>query len=286
MSRRGFEQEESRVWTPGMSGTGSAYHAGGRGKKGARLLYASADRKLSPVRLDPHYGRPRPVPIGPYCAATYVSIKATCPESCRFRDGACYVTAGFTAQLARKLDVAARGRSGDEAVDAEASLIESAFKRAQVPQDGARGGRDLRLHIGGDASSERAAQRLAWAVDTWRYRGGGAAWTFTHRWREIHPGAWGQISTLASVETAAEATEARRRGYVPALVVESFPSRRAFSVRGMRGKVIPCPAETIGTTCVECRLCLDAPALRRRGKAIGFSIHGLGASKVQLPVLG
>ena len=166
-------------------------------------------------------------------------------------------------------------------------MIEAAFKRSQVPQDGARGGRDLRLHIGGDASSEKAAQRLAWAVETWRYRGGGAAWTFTHRWREIHPGAWGEISALASVESAEEAEEARRRGYVPAIVVERFPSRRAFRIRGMRDDVIPCPNETSGgaVTCVECRLCLDAPALRRRGKAIAFAVHGLGASKVRLPVV-
>jgi hypothetical protein len=287
VSRRGFEQEESRTWTPGTSGTGSSYHAGGRGKGGARLLFASADRKLSPVRLDPHRSRPRPVPIGPYCAATYSSIEATCPPSCRFRAGACYVTAGFTAQLARSLDDAARGKGGDAVADAEAALIEAAFKRAQVPQDGARGGRDLRLHVGGDAASEAAAQRLAWAVDTWRYRGGGDVWTFTHRWREIRRGAWSSISVLASVESAAEARAAQRLGYVPALVVKRFPSRRAFRVRGMRGLVVPCPNETTGgeVTCVECRLCLDADALARRGKAIAFAVHGVGASKVRLPLV-
>jgi hypothetical protein len=272
-----------------MSGSGSAYRSsglGGRGK-GARLLYASADRKLAPVRLDPHYGRPRPVPIGPYCSATYASIEATCPTSCRFRAGACYVTAGFTAQLARSLDEAARGMDGDAVIDAEAALIEAAFKRAQVPQDGARGGRDLRLHVGGDASSDVAAQRLAWAVDTWRYRGGGDAWTFTHRWREIHCGAWGSISALASVETIPDARAAVRLGYVPALVVDSFPSGRAYRVRGLRGKVIPCPSETTEgkVTCVECRLCLDAGALRRRERAIAFSIHGIGSGRVQLPVI-
>lgn len=282
---RGFEQEESRLWRPGMPGTGSAYRTGGSGGKGARLLYATADRKLAPVKLEPHRGRPRPVPVGPYCAATYVSIEATCPTSCRFRDGACYVTAGFTAQLARSLDAAARGSGGDAAVDAEAALIEAAFGRAQVPQDGARGGRDLRLHVGGDASSEEAAQRLSWAVDTWRYRGGGAAWTFTHRWREIHRGAWGEISALASVESVAEANEARRRGYVPALVVDAFPSDRAFRPSGTSLRFVPCPAETRGTTCVECRLCLDDGALRRGGRAIAFAVHGLGRSKVHLPVL-
>lgn len=282
-----FTQDIEPRWAPGMRGTGAGYRTGGLSGIGARFLNATADRKLAPVRLEPHKGKPRPVPAGPFCSATYVSIAKSCPSSCRFRDGACYVTAGFTAPLSRALDDSAHRSTGDQVIDAESALLEGAFRRAQVPQDGARGGRDLRLHIGGDVPSETALQRLAWAVDTWLYRGGGAVWTFTHRWRELRRSVWGRISVLASVETVAEANAARRLGYVPAIVVLRFPSRRAFRLEAMRDQVVPCPAETSGgrVTCVECRMCLDADALRRRGKAIGFAVHGIGAAKVRLPVM-
>lgn len=261
-----------------MHGT---YASGGLTARGARLLYASADRKLSPVELVPHAGRPRPVPVGPFCAATYVSIAATCPTSCRFRDGACYVTAGFTALMARQLDAAAG--DGEDVARAEAELLDRAFSGGRVPQDGARGGRDLRLHVGGDVPSMFALQPLTWAVDDWKLRGGGAVWTYTHRWREIPRAEWGPISVLASCETEREMHAARRRGYVPAVVVERFPSRRAFSFGGLR--VVPCPAETSAATCVTCRLCLDDSKLADRGLAIGFAVHGQHADKVRLPVV-
>lgn len=269
---------------------GGDYRAGGLIEGGARLLYASADRKLAPVELVPHAGRPRPVPAGPYCAATYVSIEATCSSSCRFKAGACYVTAGFTAPLARKLDAAARasGGAGDDVLRAEADLLERAFGSGRVPQDGGRDGRrgrDLRLHVGGDASSLSGLHRLVWAVEDWQRRGGGAVWTYTHRWAEIPRAEWGPISVLASVETPRGAELARARGYVPAITLARFPGRRAFRLEGMSDETIPCPAETSKTTCVQCRLCLDADRLRSRRKAIGFALHGGGADKVRLPVV-
>lgn len=259
------------------------YATGGLRAPGARLLYASADRKLSPVEMRPHAGRPRPVPVGPYCSATYVSIEATCPDTCRFKAGACYITAGFTALMARQLDESAD--SGDATIRGEADLLDRAFGGGRVPQDGARGGRDLRLHVGGDVADMFSIAALTWAVDDWKLRGGGAVWTYTHRWREIERVEWGTISVLASCETVADAELAVSRGYVPALVVDAFPSERAFRLSGLSLRFIPCPAETRGTTCVECRLCFDDAKLQERGMAIAFALHGLGASKVRLPVL-
>lgn len=255
----------------------------------ARLHYATADRKLSPVAMVPYDGPGkrsfRPTPVGPYCSATYASIEATCPSSCRFKQAGCYVRAGFTRRASDQLDDAARGIDAERVADVEVRLLDEAFGRGEIPQDGARGGRDLRLHIGGDVPSTAAAQRLACAADRWRRRGGGAVWTYTHRWRHIPRAAFGKISVLASVEDVAEAKQADLRGYVPAVVVSRFPSERAFRVDGLRHRVIPCPAETRGTTCVECRLCLDDGALRRRGAAIGFALHGLQREHVRLPVL-
>lgn len=281
---------------PALGPTGSL--PTGRIVTPVRLHYASADRKLSPVRQEPYDGPGlrtfRPVPAGPYCSATYASIEATCPSTCRFKRAGCYVRAGFTRKASDKLDEAARGIDPERVADVEVGLIDRAFgvdgvgRGAPIPQDGARGGRDLRMHIGGDVPSLAAAQRLAGAAKRWMERGGGRVWTYTHRWRPVARYAFGAISVLASVETVADARAADLRGFVPAMVVHAFPDDRAFRVDGLRLKVIPCPAETRGTdkvTCVTCRLCLDDGALRRRGAAIGFSLHGLQREHVQLPVL-
>lgn len=267
------------------------------GATAVRLHYATRDRKLAPVVQGAYSGnRHRPMPQRPYCSATYVSIEATCPDSCRFKAAGCYVRAGFTGRAARQLDdaAAAEGLRGDEVIEREAQVIEASFCGARgraggrVAQDGGRhgrAGRDLRLHVGGDVSSTWGAMRLAVAAKSWQRRGGGAVWTYTHRWRRVARDAFGPISVLASVERVEDARAAVHRGYVPAIVLERFPSPRAFQLRGSRVTWLPCPAETKGTTCVQCRLCLDADALRRRGQGIAFAVHGNQAGKVQLPVV-
>lgn len=240
----------------------------------------------------------RPVADGPYCAATYVSIARTCPDSCAFKVAGCYVRAGFTRVLSDRLDADAVGLTPESVIEEEARLIERAFNGArgapggQVPQDGARGGRDLRLHVGGDVPSVASAVRLAVAAVGWTKRGGGRVWSYTHNWRSIPRFAFGSISVLASVETIDDAAAAWRRGYVPAIVVQRFPSVRRFRLENESASidVIPCPAETRApgqrpVTCVECRLCLDDTALAQRGTAIGFAVHGHQADRVHLPVL-
>ena len=158
-----------------------------------------------------------------------------------------------------------------EVTQAEAEEIDKLWRRG-VPQDGARGGRDLRLHVAGDVSCTRGTKALAASVDRWYARGGGAVWTYTHRWSEIDRAAWGKIAVLASVERADELWPALHRGYAPALVVPEFPhGPRAFDVEGMR--LVPCPAESGVRTCAQCRLCLD-PDLARRHTGIAFAFHG------------
>lgn len=243
-----------------------------------RIMALSSDRKLAPVALVKNTTkRLRPEPQGPFVSSTYVSIRATCPDSCRFKGDGCYASEGFTGRALRKMDRSAKNLSGDAVISIECSWIDETFKRG-VPQDGARGGRDLRLHVGGDVSSQRAAGWLADSATAWQLRGGGTVWTYTHRWREIDRGAWGCISVLASVETAAEAKEAMAEGYVPAITMAEFPSDRAFDFGGV--KVVPCPQQTRGVTCIECRLCLDRD-LRKMGVAIGFAVHGQRAPKIR-----
>jgi hypothetical protein len=209
--------------------------------------------------------------------STYTGINATCLDECAFKKSGCYVRAGWTHILATKLDdeAAQAKATALDVIKNEAALIDAAFPEG-VPRDGARGGRDLRLHVSGDAPTTECAKVLASAARRWKARGGGTVFTYTHSWRHIKRSAWGPISVLASIEHPRQAAEARKQGYAASLVVEKFPSRRAFEVDGET--FIPCPAQNVDAngehvTCVECRLCLDRDLLAL-GKGIAFEVHG------------
>lgn len=251
---------------------------------GASLQLQSANRKIAPQRFElAASGRRRNVPMGPFVATTHVSIAATCPRSCPWREGACYALAGLHRQNGALLDAEA-GDDADRVIAAEASIIDRAWVRG-VPQDGPHGwGRPLRLHVAGDVSSSWGARVLSAAAKRWLDRGGGAVWTYTHRWRQISRDAWPWISVLASVEDLRDVYAAARRGYVAALTVPHFPEgHRVFSFGRLRA--VPCPAEVGRMTCAQCGLCLDDERLRERGLAIAFSVHGINAAQVRLPVL-
>ena len=241
----------------------------------------SRNGKLSPVLQVTARGNPRLIAQRPFVSSTYVSIATTCPNTCPFKAGACYAITGITGIAGRKLDAAAQGLTADQVIAEETRLIDGAFNRGRVPQDGARGGRDLRLHVGGDVGSTAGAQLLAGAAGRWRNRGGGAVWSFTHTWREVPHEAWASISVLESSEQPEDIRAARAAGYAAAIVVDKFPSDKAFSLPGSTTKIVPCPAETRGKTCVECRLCLDADKLARRNIAIAFEAHGPTARRVR-----
>jgi hypothetical protein len=257
----------------------------------ALFVVAAASHKLGPVDYEPYEhasGRTfqRPHPRAPFVCATHVSIRATCPNDCPLKDAGCYAQGGFTRRSMEMLDEAAaeRGMSGLDVIRAEVEAIDHSFVRQarRVPRDGARGGRDLRLHVAGDvptAGGVEAAKLLAGAARRWRLRGGGAVWTYTHQWHRVPRAAWGPISVLASCDQPYEVEIARRRGYAAALVVAAFPSDRAFTVAGVPGKVVPCPAQTGERTCAECRLCLDRDLLRL-DVTVGFAAHGASARRI------
>jgi hypothetical protein len=173
------------------------------------------------------------------------------------------------------------GYSSDEVVAQEADRIRRAFHGRTIPQDGAKGGRDLRLHVGGDVGSEQGARLLANAAADWHERGGGAVWSFSHTWRRIRRDSWRPISILASVERAEDIDLAAQAGYAAAVVVPHFPSSRSFRLQGSTARIVACPAESVGATCVRCRLCLDADALSKSNTAIAFAAHGSGAKRVR-----
>lgn len=204
--------------------------------------------------------------------ATYVSIEATCPSSCKLKDDGCYAqTSGFLGKLARGLNAEADGHDPN---NAEVLLIERSYGGGPVPA-----GRALRLHISGDCSVPSKARNLAAAVARWQRRGGGPAWNYTHAWRKVSRRHWGKISVLASIEHVSQAKEVRKQGYAPALIVESHASPKAYVVDGTR--FIPCPAQTREVGCTDCRLCFDADALFKRGAGIAFAAHGAKRNDVK-----
>ncbi len=245
-----------------------------------KLEEKAYNAKLSTIAYSPHSVRPRPHPTPPFVSATTTSMAATCPESCAFKGtptkpGGCYVTSGYKQVGLVKLDRAAVGLTAEQVISAEVRAIDDAFDGGPIPQDGARGGLDLRLHVGGDVGSVAGARMLAKAARRWRARGGGSVWTYTHLWREVPRSAWGDaITVMASVESAQEIEAARMRGYASVIVVEDFANGdKAYRLPDTSAKIVPCAAETRGATCTECRLCLNRD-LHATNTAIAFKLHG------------
>lgn len=267
---------------------------GQRRAAGAVFHPITCNSKLAPQKRVPYHNDParfsatnqykfRQVPIAPFCSSTYVSIHATCSDVCVFKDHGCYVqTDRFMSKAVKELDSQASQLDGFEVILNEAWTIDTSFPQrgGRIPQDGARGGRDLRLHIGGDTPTPGAAAILADVATRWRQRGGGWVWSFTHGWRTIHREAFGpDLSVLASVENPRDARRAMRRGYAAAMVVDMFERDGVYQIGGL--PFIPCPNETRARTCVECRLCLDDKALVARGVGILFAAHGTKANQVK-----
>ena len=218
-------------------------------------------------------------------AATYASITHTCPSTCALKKtGECYAQSGHVGFVVNRLDKAGK-TTPLAAAKQEAAAIDAAYNGGPVPQDGARGGRDLRLHVSGDCRTAAGARVLAAAVARFKARGGGDSWSYSHAWADVPREAWGTISVLASIDKVEDAELALARGYAPARYVSEFPSEKAWVENWV--KFIPCPAQTRHVSCNTCRLCFDAPALAARRTGIAFSAHGVRktAMKRRLNVL-
>lgn len=216
-------------------------------------------------------------------STTYTSIKASCPSSCELRDNGCYAQSGPIAIHLRRLDNMAKYHTPDTVATQEARLIEESFDGKEIPQDGIKGGRDLRIHGFGDARTKRSAIRLGKAASNWRERKGGSVWTYTHAWKNVPRALWGKnISILASIDKMSEAPLAQAQGYAIAVVVPEFKNgNKVWEEQGM--KLIPCPAQTNPETitCTKCRLCFRDEFLAKNNYAIAFAAHGTGTSKIK-----
>jgi hypothetical protein len=200
-------------------------------------------------------------------SATYAA-QQSCPRACPFLNNGCYAEGGPMRFTTHRLNKAARARKAGHLAVARAEA--AAIRRLS-------GTRPLRVHTVGDCRTDEAAQIVSQAIES---KGFPAAWSYTHSWRDVRRSSWGSVSILASCETLQEVRQARHRGYAAMLVVDRLPADgRAFMAEGV--KVIPCPEQTRGVKCSECRLCFRDGFLKAAGAAIAVEAHGSRAEKVR-----
>lgn len=217
--------------------------------------------------------------LGKKIAATYASVEATCPSTCKLKNNGCYAQLGFVGIYNSRLTKAAKkGRYNSlEISKMEAKLIDESFKGGAVP------GTSLRLHVSGDVRTQNGVRHLAAAARRFKARGGNKVWTYSHAWKKLPKPLWDGISVLASVDSTKEAAEALAAGYAPAFVVSEFESEKAYMVDGIKG--IPCPEQTRGVPCEDCGLCMNADLLAKNQSMILFAIHGARKDKFKLNVV-
>lgn len=198
-------------------------------------------------------------------SATYASQRS-CPDDCPFLHSGCYGEHGYTGYVFRRLSKDERA-AALQIARAEAAAI-----------DTLTGDRLLRLHVTGDAKTIPAVGALAAACYRYSWRGmyprrGKKTWTFTHAWRRVARSYWGaSVSVLASTETPEGAVSAMRAGYAACIVVGGFQRQSVYEIDGV--KVLPCPHQTRGIQCRDCKLCLDDVRLLKAGIVIAFEAHG------------
>lgn len=200
----------------------------------------------------------------------------TCPTSCPLKDDNCYAEKGLAGIHTRKLNKA-EFRGDTATANEEARAI-----------DDLTGRRDLRVHVVGDCKTDTAATIVSGAMTRHESKHNKSAWTYTHAWKptkeNVSPKSWGSANVLASCDNLDEVTKAKALGWATATVApentplfDKLTDGRAVTVDGL--KLIPCPNETAKyrnakpVTCVECRLCFDAPRLKQMNATIAFLEH-------------
>jgi len=206
-------------------------------------------------------------------SATYLSL-SSCPSTCELKKtGECYSMSGRVGMITRRLDRGISSKDYLRIAQEESRKIRCSFEGGPIPQDGARGGRDLRAHVSGDCRNNTVAKIFGNAAKNWVSRGGNMPWTYSHAWRSIKRSSWGKhVSVLASLDNPKDAKKALRNHYAPARYVPEFKDDRAWEEHGVRW--IPCPAQTKETVCVECRLCMNDKKLKKMKAGIAFAAHG------------
>lgn len=197
-------------------------------------------------------------------ATTYAGFH-TCPASCPMKkSGSCYACLGMVGIINRRLGRRQKvaKQSHIATAKAEAKLIRQIDRKT-----------DLRIHTSGDCKSPKAARIVSSAAEDFMIKSGGAAWTYTHAWRDVPREAWGKVSVVASCEKLADVHLAISKGYAAAMVVAKHDGEVAKVAEGLR--LLPCPAQTEKVKdCKSCRICMRDGLMRKAGLVVTFAGHG------------
>lgn len=208
-------------------------------------------------------------------SATYVA-QQSCPSTCSFKRNGCYAEQGSAAFTTRRLN-----RASDQIIAEGIDLSPEIIATHEAEAIRALTGKlPLRVHVVGDAITDRAASIVADAMLEHSAKRGQFAWTYTHAWRDVQVSSWHGVSVLASCETASDVREATARGYATCIVVDEHPSNKRYERDGV--SILPCPQEQgNGLTCADCGLCSRADVLKARGLTVGFAAHSAKAEAVK-----
>lgn len=208
--------------------------------------------------------------------ATYATIEGSCPSSCPLKEAGCYAQSSFVGITVRRLDTEAEGLSTLQVARAEAKAIDQSYDSGPVPK-----GRDLRVHVSGDSRTLAGTRLINKAIGRWKKRGGGEAWSYTHAWKNVPRDEWSNVGILASVSTVDEVTLARAQGYASAIVVPEHLSEKVYKLPDCDVKWIPCPNQTRGVGCSDCRLCFNDKRLLDGNFGIAFAAHGVKKNEIK-----
>ena len=200
-------------------------------------------------------------------AATYAA-QGSCPRTCPLLSAGCYAESGHVGIATRQLAAAAAESSRADIAKTEAAAI-----------DRLTGDRPLRLHVVGDSATNAAARTVSAAADRYSARTGAPVWTYTHAWRTVEHKSWGSVAVRASCESLEDVAAANARGYAAAIIVDEHPADgRAYQTAA--GRVIPCPEQTRGRSCTDCRICWTST------NTVAFAAHGPRAAQVKQTIKG
>lgn len=93
---------------------------------------------------------------------------------------------------------------------------------------------------------------------------------------------------LASIDDYSEIPLAIKRGYAPAIVVSTFPSKKKFKLEGSSVDFIPCPAQVYEkSSCDTCQLCMRDDMLKKLNLGIAFEAHSIKKNSIKrrLPII-
>jgi len=205
-----------------------------------------------------------------------VSVTTTGIQSCGacpLKDRGCYAQQGPLGWMVARMDrhVVENGLDEIAIANAEASAIDGLSTRTA-----------LRLHQAGDCKTNEAARIVSEAADRHAAWTGFPSWSYTHQWRGVDRESWNGVSILASCDTLDQIPDAQARGYATAVVVESFPSQKAWKLDNGQ-TIVPCPEMTgRAMSCADCKLCWNDKRLLASRTTIAFEVHGSQSKKAAL----